>query len=424
MINGGYNIILDSLNSKTKPHIFLDLDNTILSSIPVEDLTKYNDILQKKTLGLKMHYMEKLYILYERPYLQEFLNFIFEHFNVSIWTAATQKYCVFIIKNMFDGRPLQNVLFSNNCTQSKRRFNDNSKDLRMLKFVYKLEDSLNCFILDDYKENVIDTQPECSLLAESFDVLKLQNPNKDYFLKRLIDNFKEILINRKIPHDLTVQKHSTVEIKPVEIKPVEIKPVEIVQDKTIETFEAKPISTIPKNSPFVSVPVEVEPFVSVPVEVEPFSTKNVDEIGDKKVTFNLSPDSRPSTPPSDAGTLLQLNQTEILPTNVKTENNYPPLPPTLSELIGKYDNLSDISSENNQANEDTKLKIIVCNVCKEKYESASGLTTKCPECRDKEIMENDDNESEEGFKIICANPNCREEYISASGTTKLCPDCR
>ena len=35
-----------------------------------------------------------------------------------------------------------------------------------------------------------------------------------------------------------------------------------------------------------------------------------------------------------------------------------------------------------------------------------------------------DDDSEEGFKIICANPNCREEYISASGTSTLCPDCR
>ena len=150
------------------------------------------------------------------------------------------------------------------------------------------------------------------------------------------------------------------------------------------------------------------------------SPEVLDEIitDEKRVTFNLEPHSTPSTPPSDAGKMLQISNFN----ESKETLNKPPLPPTLSDLIGKYDNLSDISEDS----PDSGLKIIVCEDCKEKYESASGLTTKCPECREKEDKKerDDDTDSEEGFKIICANPNCREEYISASGTTKLCPDCR
>jgi hypothetical protein len=113
------------------------------------------------------------------------------------------------------------------------------------------------------------------------------------------------------------------------------------------------------------------------------------------------------------------NQVQSNSQNKSSTDN---LPPSLSELIGKYDKLSDISSEDNYKS-DEGFKIVCANPnCREEYISASGTTTLCPDCREKEEIKDDD--SEEGFKIICANPNCREEYISASGTTTLCPDCR
>ncbi len=66
-MDGGLNIISESVRRDQKPHIFLDLDNTILSSIPVEEFTKQKDVMDSKTNGIKMHIMDKLYFLYERP---------------------------------------------------------------------------------------------------------------------------------------------------------------------------------------------------------------------------------------------------------------------------------------------------------------------------------------------------------------------
>ena len=39
----------------------------------------------------------------------------------------------------------------------------------------------------DYQENVIDTQPHCSICAEGFDVIKNEHPAQDDFLLRLVE---------------------------------------------------------------------------------------------------------------------------------------------------------------------------------------------------------------------------------------------
>ena len=37
------------------------------------------------------------YKVFERPGLQEFLDYLFANFNVSVWTAASKSYALFII---------------------------------------------------------------------------------------------------------------------------------------------------------------------------------------------------------------------------------------------------------------------------------------------------------------------------------------
>jgi hypothetical protein len=39
-----------------------------------------------------------LYKIFERPHLQKFLNWLFENFTVSVWTAASKTYALFIIE--------------------------------------------------------------------------------------------------------------------------------------------------------------------------------------------------------------------------------------------------------------------------------------------------------------------------------------
>ena len=76
-------------------NVLLDLDNTLIYSISVEKIKKKP--WMKK---FKIYEMNKDYIVFERPGLQKFLNWIFKHFNVSVWSAATPDYVEFIAKNI------------------------------------------------------------------------------------------------------------------------------------------------------------------------------------------------------------------------------------------------------------------------------------------------------------------------------------
>ena len=55
----------------------------------------------KKILELyddtKRHDFDYYYVVFERPYLQSFLDYIFDKFNVYVWTAASKDYALYII---------------------------------------------------------------------------------------------------------------------------------------------------------------------------------------------------------------------------------------------------------------------------------------------------------------------------------------
>ena len=80
------------------PNIILDLDQTIISAEADEDydFNKNN----KKVKLFKYYDMDSYYIIFERPGLQPFLDFLFSNFNVSIWTAASKDYALFIINKI------------------------------------------------------------------------------------------------------------------------------------------------------------------------------------------------------------------------------------------------------------------------------------------------------------------------------------
>ena len=55
----------------------------------------------------------------------------------------------------------------------------------------------------------------------------------------------------------------------------------------------------------------------------------------------------------------------------------------------------------------------VCAECNRSYESATGKTTRCPNCRQKDATT---------APITCRN--CGKQYISATGRSTECPECR
>lgn len=174
-------------------NLLLDLDQTLISAEATEehDFKKY----RQKSKLFNFENMDGYYIVYERPYLQEFLDFAFKNFNISIWTAASKDYALFIIDKIIlkkPGRKLDWIFFSYHCDLSKKQ-RKGSKDLEMLWDIYNTPgyNKKNTMILDDYDE-VYKTQPNNCIVAKPFEFTH-QNSEKDNFLKTLIpklDNLK------------------------------------------------------------------------------------------------------------------------------------------------------------------------------------------------------------------------------------------
>ncbi len=178
-----------------KINLILDLDNTLISSVTMKEFKKI------KNRKLKYKTMENYYQVYMRPHLSEFLKYAFNNFNVSIWTAASRDYAMFIIEHIIldyslhdpssiKKRKLKMILYDDNCDQSQKYFDKKSpKDLR---YLYNFQGYYPCntIIMDDlplvYKANSNQT-----IRAPYFDALKSASEN-DEFLKEAIIRLEKL----------------------------------------------------------------------------------------------------------------------------------------------------------------------------------------------------------------------------------------
>lgn len=169
-----------------KKNIILDLDQTIISAEATEE---YNFEKNKdKAKNFKYHNMDSYYIVFERPGLQKFLNFLFSNFNVSVWTAASKDYALFIIEKIIiankKNRKLDWVFFSYHCDISKR-LKSGTKDLQVIWEDFDIPgySKDNSVILDDYDE-VFKTQKNNCIIAHPFEFTD-KNSENDNFLEKL-----------------------------------------------------------------------------------------------------------------------------------------------------------------------------------------------------------------------------------------------
>ena len=169
-----------------KLNILLDLDQTLISAEALEEYDAIkNEAKSKKFTSKKM---DEYYIVFERPGLQDFLTYLFNNFNVSIWTAASKDYALFIIdKIILQNKPerkLDWILFSYHCDISKK-LKRGSKMLDVLWDEYKIEgyNEDNTIILDDYNE-VYNSQPANCIIAKPFEFTD-DNSYQDKFLHDL-----------------------------------------------------------------------------------------------------------------------------------------------------------------------------------------------------------------------------------------------
>ena len=188
-----------------KYNLILDLDQTLISAEPSEEFN-FKKYQKKAETHFRFHGMDGYYIVFERPYLQKFLDYIFKNFNVSIWTAASQSYALFIIDKIIlskSGRKLDYIFFNYHCKLSKKN-GKGSKDLSLLWNLYKLNgySNKNTAILDDYDE-VCRTQPCNCIVAQKFYFLDKGSYN-DHFLLDLIPILKKLKQRMKKGKDIII----------------------------------------------------------------------------------------------------------------------------------------------------------------------------------------------------------------------------
>ena len=227
----------DSPITKMKPpRIYLDLDITLLHAIPTRSFhKKYKDRASKRKIAetlsnIKVYDMkdddESYYLVFERPGLQPFLDYLFSNFTVCVWTAATKDYAAFIIDKILLSKPerkLDHVFVHYHCRKSKKRYGKrHPKELKMLIDHYKIPDmnEKNCVIIDDHPDvksqqtHLCVTAPEWTIFDEDSIELK-KDAMKDEFLskvsKGLSDYLKEFQIKGEIdnPSEIITPKHSS-----------------------------------------------------------------------------------------------------------------------------------------------------------------------------------------------------------------------
>lgn len=79
-----------------KPLLILDIDETLIhtESVPLEYEMHYDYDFKFKGLGKSFYYTKK------RPYLDQFLDYAYENFDIAIWTASGEDYAREILKNI------------------------------------------------------------------------------------------------------------------------------------------------------------------------------------------------------------------------------------------------------------------------------------------------------------------------------------
>lgn len=186
------------MQRKEKNNVILDLDETIISSKNFSELNDYKNA-EYLTKNFKFQKMEDEYLIFERPYLQEFLTWLFTYFNVIIWSAGSKDYVLFIIDKIIlkdKKRKLKLILFSDHCKMVPK--NTQPKDLDYLLFQnpnLNFLNSNNTVIIDDL-DKVYDTNNDNCIAIKPFNVFDPQIKN-DKELLNIKDQINYFFDGRK-----------------------------------------------------------------------------------------------------------------------------------------------------------------------------------------------------------------------------------
>lgn len=179
-----------SISQSKIRNIILDLDSTVINSIrPWE----------KQPKGFVSYEMKDdnadqiEFVVYERPHLQKFLDFLFSNYRVAVWTAASKDYAIFIIENILlqkkPERKLEFFLFDyhgdfcEDCGKSP-------KDLQLVYDTFSGFTKNNTIIVDDYEEVYMPQM--CNAYPIPPFIVNLPQASKDIELIKLMRRLSEV----------------------------------------------------------------------------------------------------------------------------------------------------------------------------------------------------------------------------------------
>ncbi len=187
-----------SISQSKIRNIILDLDSTVINSLrPWE----------KQPKGFVSYEMKDddqiEFVVYERPHLQEFLDFLFSNYRVAVWTAASKDYAIFIIENILlqkkPERKLEFFLFDYHgdfCEDCGR----SPKDLQLVYDTFSGFTKNNTIIVDDYEEVYMPQM--CNAYPIPPFIVNLPQASKDIELIKLMRRLSEVSISSgKCPTD-------------------------------------------------------------------------------------------------------------------------------------------------------------------------------------------------------------------------------
>ncbi len=87
-----------------KKYLILDIDETLVHAT-------------ENSLGRNCDFETDLYMVYKRPYVDTFLEYCFENFNVAIWTSAGEEFAQSIVKALISNHGTPDFVWSHKrCT--------------------------------------------------------------------------------------------------------------------------------------------------------------------------------------------------------------------------------------------------------------------------------------------------------------------
>lgn len=190
------NLNIHKINKKF--NIILDLDNTLLNSVEIDNLNYIPTTIPLKYIDFNISNFNShfKYRIFARPYLDYFLNEISKFANIAVWTAAGKEYAEEIVNKLFPKNIKIDFLFHSEQTEECLR---SFYKMKPLDYLFQLNPSQynknNTIIIDNYGM-VIDSNKNNSIQIPQFEILYKNLPtfNKDSIhddeLLKILDKIK------------------------------------------------------------------------------------------------------------------------------------------------------------------------------------------------------------------------------------------